>query len=160
MQTSSNESKISSRMGSIRSKKTKPERMIAAILVKLGVKFSCNVRTLPGTPDFVIQGTKKIIFVHGCFWHRHGCKKSSTPKTNTDFWIRKFAKNVRRDRAVVARLRRSGWSVLTLWECKLCDSRGLFRVLLSFLGRRSSKRNLNNSQTPSMTRDLCEPRSE
>ncbi len=160
MHCQSNNKLPRSRMGSIRSKKTKPERMIAAILVKLGVKFSCNVSTLPGSPDFLIHGTKKVIFVHGCFWHRHGCKKSSTPKTNTDFWIRKFARNVRRDRTVVARLKKTGWSVLTLWECKLCDSRGLFRILLSFLGRRRSKRNLNDPQTPYMITDPSRPHSK
>lgn len=120
-------------LSGVPSRSTKPERMIAAILTKLGYRFRQNVRSLPGSPDFVIRGRRKIIFVHGCFWHRHGCRKSTTPKTNTDFWIRKFASNVTRDRRVVSELRMRKWSVLILWECKLADGKSLFRVLLRFL---------------------------
>jgi DNA mismatch endonuclease, patch repair protein len=109
--------------------------MIAAILKKLNVTFDMNVASLSGSPDFVIRGTKKVIFVHGCFWHRHGCKKSSTPKTNQNYWIPKFARNVKRDRKVVAQLKRRGWLVLVLWECKLSDGRTLFQVLRRFLNK-------------------------
>ncbi len=112
---------------------TKPERLVAAILTRLGVRFKRNVRTLPGTPDFVLVGKQKIILVHGCFWHRHGCKKSSTPKTNTSFWIRKFARNVIRDRKVKAILKKRGWSVLILWECKMADRKSLIGLLRRFI---------------------------
>lgn len=119
----------------VRSKGTKPERMIAALLLKFGARFDRNVGSLPGSPDIVIRGVKKAIFVHGCFWHRHGCKKSSTPKTNQNYWIPKFARNVQRDRKVVAQLKRRGWLVLILWECKLSDGRSLLQRLRRFLNQ-------------------------
>lgn len=122
------------------SRRTRPERLVAAVLLKMGYRFKQNVASLPGTPDVVIEGTKKVIFVHGCFWHRHGCKKSSTPKTNTDFWIRKFARNVKRDRKVIGLLKRRGFEVLVLWECKLSDSRGLFKCLRRFIDRKRIRR--------------------
>lgn len=122
------------------SKRTRPERLVAAVLLKMGYRFKQNVASLPGTPDVVIEGTKKVIFVHGCFWHRHGCRKSSTPKTNTDFWIRKFARNVKRDKKVIRLLKRRGFEVLVLWECKLSDSRGLFKCLRRFLTQRKTAR--------------------
>lgn len=134
-------------LAKVKSKGTKPERMIAAVLMKLGAKFDRNVASIPGSPDIVIRGVKKAIFVHGCFWHRHGCKKSSTPKTNLNYWIPKFARNVQRDRKVLAQLKRRGWVVLILWECKLSDGRALFQSLRRFLNlaaplRRVKKRRL------------------
>lgn len=122
-----------SQLSRVRSKGTKPERMIAALLLKFGARFDRNVSSLPGSPDIVIRGVKKAIFVHGCFWHRHGCKKSSTPKTNQNYWIPKFAKNVQRDRRVLAQLKRRGWIVIVLWECNLSDGRSLFKRLRRFL---------------------------
>jgi DNA mismatch endonuclease (patch repair protein) len=134
-------------LSKVKSKGTKPERMIAAVLMKLGARFDRNVASIPGSPDIVIRGVKKAIFVHGCFWHRHGCKKSSTPKTNQNYWIPKFARNVQRDRKVLAQLKRRGWIVLILWECKLSDGRSLFQMLRRFLNqaaplRRVKKRRL------------------
>lgn len=123
------------RMASVGSKRTRPERLVAAVLLKMGASFKQNVASLPGSPDFVIDGVKKAIFVHGCYWHRHGCSKSSTPKTNRDYWIPKFARNVKRDRKVVAQLKRRGWLVLVLWECKLSDGKSLFQVLRRFLNK-------------------------
>jgi DNA mismatch endonuclease (patch repair protein) len=123
------------RMATMRSKRTRPERLVAAVLLKMGVRFQQNDASLPGSPDFVLDGTRKIIFVHGCFWHRHGCDKSSTPRTNRDYWIPKFARNVKRDRKVVAQLKRRGWLVLVLWECKLSDGRSLFQVLRRFMDK-------------------------
>lgn len=127
----------------VRSKGTKPERMIAALLLKFGARFDRNVSSLPGSPDIVIRGVKKAIFVHGCLWHRHGCKKSSTPKTNQNYWIPKFARNVQRDRRVLAQLRRRGWLVLILWECKLSDGKSLFQVLRRFLNQSAPLRRAN-----------------
>lgn len=137
-----------SHLARVRSKGTKPERMIAAILAKLGYRFFQNVSHLPGSPDFVMRDSKKLIFVHGCFWHRHGCRKSSTPKTNTDFWIRKFATNVKRDRRVIKLLKRRGWSVLVLWECKLSDGRSLFQVLRRFLNKSAPLQQERKLRTP------------
>lgn len=122
-------------MASVGSKRTRPERLVAAVLLKMGASFKQNVASLPGSPDFVIDGLKKAIFVHGCYWHRHGCSKSSTPKTNREYWIPKFARNVKRDRKVVAQLKRRGWLVLILWECKLSDAKSLFQVLRFFLDK-------------------------
>jgi DNA mismatch endonuclease (patch repair protein) len=119
----------------VRSKRTRPERQVAAVLLRMNTEFKQNVSSLPGSPDFVIEGMKKAIFVHGCYWHRHGCAKSKTPKTNRDYWIPKFARNVKRDRKVISQLKRHGWLVLVLWECKLPDVRSLFQVLRRFLSK-------------------------
>lgn len=128
------------RIARVRSKRTRPERLVAAVLIKMGFRFSQNDSSLPGSPDFVMQGMKKVIFVHGCYWHRHGCSKSTTPKTNRDYWIPKFARNVKRDRKVVAQLKRRGWLVLILWECKLFDGRSLFQLLRRFMNNPDANR--------------------
>ncbi|MBL8821108.1 MAG: DNA mismatch endonuclease Vsr [Planctomycetia bacterium] len=141
----------SSSLANVRSKRTRPERLVAAVLLKMGASFKQNVASLPGSPDFVIEGMKKVIFVHGCYWHRHGCSKSSTPKTNRDYWIPKFARNVKRDRKVVAQLKRRGWLVLILWECKLSDGRSLFQVLRRFLNKSAPLPRPRKSNAPART---------
>lgn len=88
----------------------------------MGKRFRLHRRDLPGTPDIVLPGAKKAIFVHGCFWHRHpGCSKASTPKTRQAFWLDKFDRNVERDRRKERDLRSAGWDVLTIWECETRD---------------------------------------
>ena len=90
-------------MSRIRSKDTKPEKIIRSILHKLGFRFRINRKDLPGKPDIVLPKYKTVIFVHGCFWHQHeGCKKSSRPKSNVDFWDRKLSANLMRDKEVIA----------------------------------------------------------
>lgn len=110
-------------MGKIRSKNTKPERLVRSLLHGMGYRFTVNGsqnRKLPGKPDIVLPKYKTIIFVHGCFWHRHkDCKFAYTPKTRVAFWTRKFEGNVVRVRAAWRALRKLGWKVITVWECKI-----------------------------------------
>jgi len=106
-------------MTSISGKHTKPEQLVAKLMRGLGQKVRRYRRDLPGTPDFVLLGTRQAIFVNGCFWHRHRCRYGSVqPATNVEFWRRKFEENVKRDRRNRRSLRSSGWSVLVVWECE------------------------------------------
>ena len=107
-------------MAKIKGKNTGPERAVRALLHRAGYRFRIHVRTLPGTPDIVLPRHRAIVFVHGCFWHRHPkCKTASTPKSHRKFWADKFARNVANDRKHGRQLRRLGWRVLTVWECQL-----------------------------------------
>ncbi|MBX5256889.1 MULTISPECIES: DNA mismatch endonuclease Vsr [unclassified Rhizobium] len=108
----------SERMSRIRSGNTKPEIALRRALHQLGFRFRVHGTRLPGKPDIVLAKYKTAIFVHGCFWHRHpGCKVATTPKSNTDFWANKFARNVERDERVVRQLEDDGWRVIIVWEC-------------------------------------------
>ncbi|WP_395393766.1 DNA mismatch endonuclease Vsr [Novosphingobium sp. BL-8A] len=110
----------SMRMGRIRARDTKPEVALRKALHAKGLRFRLHGAKLPGKPDIVLPKYKAVIFVHGCFWHRHkGCKVASTPKTNTEFWVDKFDKNVARDARNIAFLLEQGWHVLVVWECEL-----------------------------------------
>lgn len=106
-------------MSLIRNKDTRPERIVRSLLHNLGLRFRLHRRDLPGRPDIVLPRYKTAIFVQGCFWHRHeGCKDATIPKTNTTFWLKKFERNVERDKKVHADLAAAGWKVLTAWECE------------------------------------------
>ncbi len=110
----------SRRMAAIRSKDTSPELALRKALHALGLRYLVNDRRLPGKPDLVLPRHRAVVFVHGCFWHRHqGCKVASTPKSNTEFWAEKFTRNVARDVRVKAELEGKGWCVFTVWECSL-----------------------------------------
>ncbi len=110
-------------MAQIKGKDTKPEVLVRSMLHRAGYRFRKNVRTLPGKPDIVLPKYKTVIFVHGCFWHRHkGCKEATTPKTNKAFWNKKFERNVSNDRKHARELRKLGWQVITVWECQLLAS--------------------------------------
>jgi len=105
-------------MRSIRGADTGPERMVRSALHRKGFRFRINVRALPGTPDIVLPALRTVIFVHGCFWHRHGrCKLATVPRTRSAYWAAKFAANRRRDRRAVAALSKLGWRVIVIWEC-------------------------------------------
>jgi len=106
-------------MSRIGGKDTSPELLVRAMLRGMGVGYRLHRKDLPGKPDIVLASRGVCIFVHGCFWHRHGCRDSSTPKSNGEFWQAKFAKNVSRDRRVQRQLRALGWRVLVVWECRL-----------------------------------------
>ena len=107
-------------MSAISGRNTRPELLVRSIVHGLGYRYRLNVRDLPGSPDLVLSRLGTVIFVHGCFWHRHArCDYASTPATRKRFWKAKFDANVIRDRRVTRQLRRLGWSVLTVWECQL-----------------------------------------
>lgn len=107
-------------MSKVKGKNTKPEMIVRSFLHKLGYRFRLHRKDLPGNPDIVLPKYKTVIFVHGCFWHRHqGCKRCTTPSTNTEFWEEKFRDNVERDRRNEQALKAKGWKVITLWECQI-----------------------------------------
>lgn len=105
-------------MQSVRRQNTSPELVVRRLLHRLGFRFRLHPK-LPGTPDLILPRYRVAIFVHGCFWHRHqGCRYATTPKTRTDFWLKKFAANEERDLRKTEALRSLGWNVLTIWECQ------------------------------------------
>ncbi|MFG1345479.1 very short patch repair endonuclease [Xanthobacter autotrophicus DSM 431] len=106
-------------MSRIRAHDTQPEMLLRQHLHAAGLRYRIHDRRLAGTPDLVFPGRKAVIFVHGCFWHGHGCPKSVTPATNTAFWVEKITRNRQRDEAVDRALRAAGWRILTVWECAL-----------------------------------------
>ena len=109
----------SKRMALIRAKNTKPELRVRKLVHSLGYRYRLHQVDLPGKPDIVFRGRRKIIFVHGCFWHQHRCPKGSRmPKTRVDFWRKKLEGNRRRDTDVRRRLEEDGWSTLVIWECE------------------------------------------
>jgi DNA mismatch endonuclease, patch repair protein len=121
-------------MSRVRSANTAPERRVRQILHELGCRFRLHRKDLPGTPDIVLPGRKRVIFVHGCFWHRHErCPDASMPKTRPDFWKKKFLENVARDAKNIEAIRRLGWRALVVWECELADEQKLKRTLTKFL---------------------------
>jgi DNA mismatch endonuclease (patch repair protein) len=105
-------------MARIRGKDTKPELVVRRLLHRMGVRFRLHRKDLPGKPDVVLPGRKKIIFIHGCYWHGHYCSAGRLPKSRIEFWLPKIAGNCLRDARNVKALRRNGWSVLVLWECQ------------------------------------------
>jgi len=122
-------------MSRIRAKSTKPELIVRSILHRLGFRFRINRKDLPGKPDIVLPKYKTVIFVHGCYWHRHkGCKKATTPKKNHDFWVNKFNENITRDQRNQAELEQLGWGVIILWECKI-ESDPILAVLGSLIDK-------------------------
>lgn len=110
-------------MSRIRGANTKPEILVRSMLHRAGYRFRLHDRKLPGRPDIVLKKYRTVVFVHGCFWHRHeGCPAATTPKTRVEFWNEKFAENVRRDRRNARALAEAGWHVITVWECELKDN--------------------------------------
>ena len=107
-------------MSRIRSKKTRPEQLVASYLRENHIGYRRYSKDLPGKPDFVLSKYQAVIFVNGCFWHRHeGCKRGTTPKANAEYWLAKFQRNVERDEAAYQMLKENGWRVFVVWECEL-----------------------------------------
>ncbi|MCH7479286.1 MAG: DNA mismatch endonuclease Vsr [SAR324 cluster bacterium] len=124
----------SERMSRIRSKGMRPEMLVRKLVHRGGFRFRLHVRNLPGSPDLVFPSRKKVIFVHGCFWHLHGrCALARLPKTRLDFWVPKLQSNKDRDRKNQAKLRRLGWGVLVIWECWLSAPKSLESKIFEFL---------------------------
>jgi len=122
-------------MASIKAKHTKPEQLVRRYLHAAGLRFKLHDRQLQGTPDLVLRKYNAVIFVNGCFWHRHlGCADASTPATRPEFWATKFEQTVARDRAKSALLVASGWRVFTVWECQAHDELSLDRLFWQIVG--------------------------
>ena len=130
------QSQRSERMGRVRSNHTKPELTVRSLVYSLGYRYRLHRADLPGKPDLVFTGRHKIIFVHGCFWHRHGsrCPLTRLPKSKLDFWVPKFEQNKKRDGRNRKLLRVLGWGTLVIWECQLKDSKHLVKRITAFLG--------------------------
>lgn len=111
-------------MSGIRGRDTKPELVVRKYLHAHGLRYRIAPKDLPGKPDIVLPKYRTVVFVHGCFWHRHpGCKYAATPSTNPDFWQRKFQTNVVRDERIRESLQQAGWRVLIIWECEIAPRR-------------------------------------
>lgn len=121
-------------MSRVRGKDTKPEMVVRRIIHGMGFRYALHSKALPGKPDIVLTRHRKVVFVHGCFWHGHsGCKRSARPTTNAEFWDRKLDRNLARDRQHIRSLESDGWSVLVVWECRTRDVDALQRRIGSFL---------------------------
>jgi len=122
-------------MAAIRSKNTKPERIVKQLLRQMGFRLRLHAAALPGKPDIVIPSGKFAVFVHGCFWHSHRCRYGTVvPSTNRIFWRRKRADTINRDRRNVRQLRAMGWLVVTVWECWTRTPEKLLATLQKLLG--------------------------
>jgi DNA mismatch endonuclease (patch repair protein) len=126
-------------MQAIRSRDTKPELTVRRLAHQLGYRYRLHAADLPGKPDLVFRPRRKVIFVHGCFWHQHeaaDCKGAHSPRSNESYWHPKLARNVARDAKHAAALAAGGWNVLIIWECETKDSAKLTRRLCRFLGKK------------------------
>lgn len=121
-------------MRAVKSTDTKPEMIVRRLLHAAGFRYRLHRRDLPGSPDLVFPSRRLTIFVHGCFWHGHDCKRGARqPKSNADYWQKKVARNVARDAAAISELRAIGWRVHVEWECGLKDQSALQARLLAVL---------------------------
>ena len=123
-------------LAAVKGKHTTPERAVRRLLHAMGYRFRLHVRDLPGRPDIVMPGRRKIVDVRGCFWHRHPdptCRNAVLPKTRADWWAEKLTRNVARDAANAAALEAAGWSVLVVWECEVSSDPTLPDRLRAFL---------------------------
>jgi DNA mismatch endonuclease (patch repair protein) len=121
-------------MARVRAKDTRPEMLVRKLVFALGYRYRLHDRKLPGCPDLVFKRRGKVIFVHGCFWHRHdGCALARLPKSRQDFWVPKLEANAERDRRNERALARDGWKVFTVWECQLKDLEHLTEGIRRFL---------------------------
>ncbi|NTV92113.1 MAG: DNA mismatch endonuclease Vsr, partial [Chlorobiaceae bacterium] len=120
-------------MSRIRSRDTRPELILRKALYGMKFRYRLHARTLPGSPDLVFPKYKAVIFVHGCFWHRHGCKATATPLTNQEFWLKKFADTITRDKRNIQDLLDCGWRVAIVWECVLRGKKELPDIIATEL---------------------------
>jgi DNA mismatch endonuclease (patch repair protein) len=120
-------------MQAVKGKNTSPELAVRSMLHRLGYRFRLNRKDLPGTPDIVLPGRSAAIFVHGCYWHGHGCRIGQLPKSKLDYWGPKILANRERDERKHSDLAAAGWRVLTVWQCELGDPEALARKLGMFL---------------------------
>ena len=115
-------SPFGSYLRNVKSKDTSPELLVRKALWERGLRYRKHYSNLPGKPDIAFPGSKLAIFIHGCFWHRHNCKRSFSPKSNSAFWRSKFDKTIQRDECNESLIISKGWKVLTLWECEINEN--------------------------------------
>ena len=120
-------------MGRVRGKNTRPEMQVRRLVTRMGFRYRLHRRGLAGKPDLAFPGRRKVIFVHGCFWHQHDCARGTRPASNRDFWNNKLDRTVQRDNDNISALEESGWSVLVVWECETKDLERLEDRMKEFL---------------------------
>ena len=130
----------SANMKAVRRKNTVPEMAVRRLLHAAGYRYRLHVKRLPGSPDIVFPSRKKVIFVHGCFWHGHDCRAGRPPQSRQDYWLPKIARNRERDAAASNALSQSGWDSITVWQCEAADRDLLTKRLTDFLGSSGSRR--------------------
>lgn len=123
----------SARMALVKSRDTKPEMLVRRLVHGLGYRYRLHAPDLPGRPDLVFRSRWKVVFVHGCFWHAHQCRRGRPPTSNVEFWTAKRDANVARDKRVRRALRSLGWRSLIVWECEIADSERLSAKIIPFL---------------------------
>lgn len=139
MDTLSSEQR-SERMSRVKGRDTKPELIVRRMVHGMGFRFRLHRRDLPGKPDLTFPRRRKVIFVHGCFWHRHhGCHLARMPKSRVDFWSKKLGANADRDQRNLKALAASGWETMIVWECELVDADSLQERVATFLNKRGDK---------------------
>jgi DNA mismatch endonuclease (patch repair protein) len=125
-------------MSRVKNRNTAPELIVRRTLHRMGYRFRLHCKNLPGHPDITLPRYKKVIFVHGCFWHGHDCPRGKRPTTNQAFWDKKIDRNIERDAKAVAALVEAGWNVLVLWDCQVKQPELLTTLLSTFMGEKSS----------------------
>ncbi len=126
--------KRSSIMSTVKNRNTKPELIVRSMLHRMGYRFRIHRRDLPGNPDITLPKHKKIVFVHGCFWHGHKkCRRAKRPTTNQEFWNKKLNSNIKRDNKNVLELNKAGWQTLVVWSCEIKDKDNLMQRLQNFI---------------------------
>ena len=140
-------------MAAVRSKNTRPEMLVRRMAHVMGYRYRLHVSTLPGKPDLVFPARRSVIFVHGCFWHQHGCSSgdSHLPNSNKSYWHPKLERNRARDAEHLKALGASGWKCLVLWECELAKPKTIQHRLASFLGPSTSFLRLSKSRPARQT---------
>lgn len=121
-------------MQSVKRRDTGPEMAVRHLLYRAGYRYRLHVKGLPGSPDVVFTSRRKVVFVHGCYWHGHGCRKGKLPKSRLDYWDEKIAANRARDARKESELQAGGWQVMSVWQCEIADMETLEQKLRSFLG--------------------------
>lgn len=132
-------------MSAVGTRNTGPELLVRRILHRLGYRFRLHSKKLPGKPDIVLPARRKIVLVHGCYWHGHDCPKGRLPKSRLDYWGPKIIRNRARDQEVIERLNALGWQVLVVWQCETKDIEPLKSRLRKFLGRAGQSDRLSRS---------------
>jgi DNA mismatch endonuclease (patch repair protein) len=123
----------SRRMGQVRQQGTTAELLVREIVTDLGLRYRVNFRDLPGSPDLAFPKRRRVVFVHGCFWHGHRCRQGQEPSSRREYWVPKLEENRRRDRRALRALRNMGWRTLVVWQCQLKNRSALARRLARFL---------------------------